>query len=97
MSRDSAFLKAASLLSSALFIAAPLIGLAPVATSKHVSEVDVSPSTVTQLKLSALAALNNFFKTPTGKAASVKTKASMVAISGAIMPEPLAMPVRVIV
>ena len=33
--------------------------------------------------------------TAAGSAASVKTKASIVAISGAIMPEPLAMPLIV--
>ena len=64
---------------------------APVATSRHVSEVEVSLSTVMALKLLSVASLSKGRKRRAGSAASVNTKASMVAISGAIMPDPLAM------
>ena len=43
----------------------------------------------------SLAGRSSAFSTRTGKRASVNRKASMVAILGAIMPEPLAMPAMV--
>ncbi|GJE45618.1 hypothetical protein AEGHOMDF_4818 [Methylobacterium soli] len=52
----------------------------------------MSPSTVTQLKLRPVPALRRACSTPCDRAASVKTKDSIVAMSGAIMPAPLAMP-----
>ena len=70
---------------------------APVANSIRVSEVEVSPSTVTQLKLVAVPAVSSACSTACGRAASVKTKLSIVAMSGAIMPAPLAMPLIVTV
>ncbi len=66
-------------------------GLA-VAKSISVSEVEVSPSTVTQLKLSFAPRARSACAAFCERAASVKTKASIVAMSGAIMPAPLAMP-----
>ena len=64
----------------------------PVAASSNVSEVDVSPSTVMQLKLRATALFKSAWRIRAGKRASVKKNASMVAMSGAIMPDPLAKP-----
>ena len=64
----------------------------PVATARTVSEVDVSPSTVIELNVRSqifvTRACNVFWFTE----ASVKTKASIVAMSGAIIPDPLAIP-----
>ena len=48
-----------------------------------------------QLNDFSTASANRVCSTSAGRAASVKTKASMVARSGAIMPDPLAMPLRV--
>ncbi len=56
------------------------------------SLVDWSPSTVMALNVRALASASSDCSTLAGREASVKTKASIVAMSGAIMPEPLAMP-----
>jgi hypothetical protein len=70
---------------------------APVANSSTVSEVEVSPSTVTQLKLLATLRVRSFCRMGALIAASVKMKHSIVAMSGAIMPEPLAMPLMVTV
>ncbi len=57
--------------------------------------MEVSLSTVIALKdLSAPAAMR-LCSTGAAMRASVKTKLSMVAMSGAIMPEPLAMPLMV--
>jgi hypothetical protein len=70
---------------------------APVANSSTVSEVEVSPSTVMQLKLLSTLFVSSFCRRFGGSAASVKMKTSMVAMSGAIMPEPLAMPLMVTV
>jgi len=56
------------------------------------SFVDVSPSTVTQLKDSLAATLAMRSSALRGTPASVHTKASSVAMSGRIMPAPLAMP-----
>ncbi len=52
----------------------------------------MSPSIVTALKVSVTPCLSRPCKTFGAIAASVKTKESMVAMSGAIMPAPLAMP-----
>jgi len=57
----------------------------------------VSPSIVTALKLSATPSESSFCKTRDETGASVKTNDSMVAMSGAIMPAPLAMPLMVTV
>ena len=64
----------------------------PVANSSTVSLVEVSLSTVVQLKLAATPRASIACKAAAGIAASVKTKQSIVAMSGAIMPLPLAMP-----
>ena len=64
----------------------------PVANSSTVSLVEVSLSTVVQLKLPATPRASIACKAAAGIAASVNTKQSMVAMSGAIMPLPLAMP-----
>ncbi len=89
-------MKSASRLSFARSIfGAPRFFAAPVANSNSVSDVDVSPSTVMALKL-VLAPLSSIACSASAPiAASVKTKASMVAMSGAIMPAPLAMPLIV--
>ena len=70
---------------------------APVATSSSVSLVEVSPSTVTQFSDLSAASASSFCSTAPGTLASVKTKASIVAMSGAIMPEPLRKPLMVTV
>ena len=57
----------------------------------------MSPSIVTALKVSATASLSSACKAGAAIGASVKTKVSMVAMSGAIMPAPLAMPLIVTV
>ena len=69
----------------------------PVANSSTLSLVEVSPSTVTQLKLRSVTSESSFCKTGASMAASVKTKPSMVAMSGAIIPEPLQKPLMVTV
>ena len=67
------------------------------ATISSVSLVEVSPSTVTQFSDLSAASASSFCSTPPGTLASVKTKPSMVAMSGAIMPEPLRKPLMVTV
>ncbi len=67
----------------------------PVAAASTVSEVEVSLSTVMQLKLRSAASASRACSVTGGSFASVKAKASIVAMSGAIMPEPLAIPVNV--
>ena len=57
--------------------------------------MEVSPSTVMQLNDFSFAADTSACSTGAGIAASVNTNASMVAISGAIMPLPLANPLMV--
>jgi hypothetical protein len=57
-----------------------------------VSDVEVSLSTVTELKVGPTPAESSDCSTGAGIFASVTTKDSMVAMSGAIMPAPLAMP-----
>jgi hypothetical protein len=74
---------------------APRRAAAPVANSKSVSLVEVSLSTVTALKVGPTPFDSNACKTGAAIGASVATKESMVAISGAIMPAPLAMPLIV--
>ena len=68
---------------------------APVANASTVSLVEVSLSTVVALKLRSTARFSIGRRMAAGTAASVKMKASMVAMSGAIMPEPLAMALMV--
>ncbi len=90
MTFSSLALKSARRLSPArLILAAPA---APVANRRQVSLVEVSPSTVTELKVVRVNRANRDCSTPGDRVASVTMKASMVAMSGAIMPEPLAMP-----
>ena len=55
---------------------------APVATISSVSLVEVSPSTVTQFSDLSAASASSFCSTAPGTLASVKTKASIVAMSG---------------
>ena len=62
------------------------------AASSTVSLVDVSESTVTRLKLACTEAARHSWAVAGSTAKSVNTKASIVAMSGAIMPLPLAMP-----
>jgi hypothetical protein len=57
-----------------------------------VSDVDVSLSTVMQLNERSVDLASSPLRTGAAIAASVNTKASIVAMSGAIMPAPLAMP-----
>src|SRR5215468_375948 len=71
---------------------APLAAAAPVAKASSVSEVEVSPSIVTALKLSRTPFASSTCKAGAAMGASVNTNDSRVAISGAIMPAPLAMP-----
>ncbi len=59
------------------------------ATIRNVSLVEVSPSTVTQFSDLSAASASSFCSTGPGILASVKAKPSIVAMSGAIMPEPL--------
>ncbi|CAI8205158.1 MAG: Uncharacterised protein [SAR116 cluster bacterium] len=66
-----------------------------VATRKTLSLVEVSLSTVMALKLRRGAVASKICRMGAGRAASVATKPSMVAIFGAIMPDPLAMPAMV--
>src|SRR3546814_1322590 len=60
-----------------------------------VSLVEVSLSTVMHEKVVRLAALSAAWRKAGSTAASVNTKPSIVAMSGAIMPDPLTMPVSV--
>ena len=71
----------------------PRAAAAPVAKASTVSEVEVSPSMVMALKLPATRRRQGMPAGPPAPiGASVKTKESIVAMSGAIMPAPLAMP-----
>ena len=70
---------------------------APVANASRVSEVEVSPSIVTALNVSVTASDKIACKAGAAIGASVNTKDSMVAMSGAIMPAPFAMPLMVTV
>ena len=64
----------------------------PVANSSTVSLVEVSLSTVVALKLCLTPRSSMSCSSPAGSLASVNTKHSIVAMSGAIMPLPLAIP-----
>src|SRR5258707_3358033 len=75
-----------------LTFGAPLAAAAAVANASSVSDVDVSPSMVTALKVSSTPLCSSDCNAPAAIGASVNTNASMVAMSGAIMPAPLAMP-----
>ena len=68
----------------------------PVANTNTVSLVEVSPSTVMELNERRFASSSSGCSTVAESAALVKTNASMVAMLGAIMPEPLAMPLMII-
>ena len=65
------------------------------AKASKVSDVDVSPSMVTALKVSATLSKTIFCRAAAATGASVKTNDNMVAMSGAIMPAPFAMPLIV--
>jgi len=69
----------------------------PVAIITKESLVEVSPSTVMQLKDASAASLTNLSSRDWAMPASVATKPSMVAMFGLIMPAPLEMPETVIV
>ena len=71
---------------------APRRAAAPVANSSSVSEVDVSLSTVIALNERRTDFDSIACRAGAAIAASVNTNDSMVAMSGAIMPAPLAMP-----
>ena len=70
---------------------------APLASSTAMSLGEVSPSTVTRLKLRSVATLNVFCRHLFSTAASVVRKASIVPMFGWIMPLPLAVPPTVTV
>src|SRR5688572_10972849 len=72
--------------------AADAIGPAPLAISTNESLVEVSPSTVMQLNERWAARFSIAFNWARPTPASVATKPSMVAMSGRIMPAPLAIP-----
>src|SRR6202011_3705511 len=67
----------------------------PVAKASSVSEVEVSLSMVSALNVSVTPSFNSARNADAEIGASVNTKDSMVAISGMIMPAPLAMPLMV--
>src|SRR5882757_8695964 len=92
----NAFTNAFSLGSLArLIFGAPFAEAAPVAKASRVSEVEVSLSMVRALKVSSTPLLSSDCSTADDNGASVNTNDSMVAMSGAIMPAPLAMPLMV--
>ena len=64
----------------------------PVAAIKTVSDVEVSPSTEIELKVRSFISDKYDCKTFFLIKASVKMYTNIVAISGAIIPEPLAIP-----
>jgi hypothetical protein len=66
--------------------------LAPLAIANTVSLVEHSPSTVIALKVSRVAAASARSNSTAGTSASQVRNASIVAIIGSIMPEPLAIP-----
>ncbi len=76
---------------------APWALAAPVAKASSVSEVEVSLSIVTALKVSSTPLFNSDCNAVAEIGASVNTNDSIVAMSGAIMPAPLAMPLMVTV
>src|SRR6202171_142235 len=92
----NALVKAFSLGSLARVIfGAPGAAAAPVAKASRVSDVEVSLSMVRALKVSSTPLLSSDCSTPEDSGASVNTNDSMVAMSGMIMPAPLAMPLMV--
>ena len=90
----SACRKSRSRLSLALLIPACCAPL-PVANRSSVSLVDVSLSTVMLLNEDFTPSDNNSCNTGADRVASVKTNARSVAMSGAIIPDPLAIPLTV--
>ena len=74
---------------------APRSAAPPVAKSISVSDVEVSLSTVMQLNEASTPRDSSACSAGAAIGASVKTKLSIVAMSGAIMPAPLAMPLIV--
>ena len=64
----------------------------PLANSMTVSLVDVAPSVTRALKVASAARNRIGFNSSGDSAASVVRKASMVAMFGASIPQPLAMP-----
>ena len=78
-----------------LIVGAPRPAALPVAKKSNVSLVEVSLSTVTALKVLAVPRDNRSWSTGAAIGASVAMKQSIVAMSGAIMPAPLAMPLMV--
>ena len=78
-----------------MIFGAPFAAAAPVAKASSVSEVEVSLSMVTALKVSSTPLLSSDCSTADESGASVNTNDSIVAMSGAIMPAPLAMPLMV--
>src|SRR6478752_6430543 len=78
-----------------LILGAPCAAAVPVAKASRVSDVEVSPSMVTALNVSSTLSLSSACSAPDAIGASVNTNASMVAMSGAIIPAPLAMPLIV--
>ena len=93
----NAFVKAFRRGSLARLIFGASFAAAPVANASSVSDVEVSPSTVTALNVSSTPAFSSDCSAECEIGASVNTNESMVAMSGAIMPEPLAMPLMVTV
>ena len=73
------------------------IGALPVAASTKLSLVDVSPSTVAPLNDTSATSRSSGCRTARATGASVAMNASIVAMSGWIMPAPFAMPVTVTV
>ena len=65
---------------------------APLASRRHVSFVEVSPSTVTQLKVLSVTRESAGCRSAASTGASVVRNASSVAMSGWIIPAPFAMP-----
>ena len=85
-----AFLKSCRLGSKTLYIFA--FFALPVEKMTTISLVEVSPSTVMALNVVLATVLKIAFKKTEGIFASVNMKDNMVAIFGAIIPEPLAIP-----
>ncbi len=67
---------------------------APLAKPSMVSLVEVSPSTLTRLKVIFTASTKSFCHTARSRPASHSTTASMVAILGQIIPAPLVIPAK---
>src|SRR5947208_14371946 len=67
---------------------------APLARTRRVSLVDVSPSTLMALKVRPVTSRRIFCKRDGEMLVSVATKARVVAMLGWIMPAPLAQPMR---